>query len=68
MVPSPNAQYHEVTFPVERSVNETVSGEGPDVLSAVKSVTGSGGESRLIYLLFVVDALPAELLTLRETV
>ena len=36
-VPSPNDQFQSVIVPVDKSLNETVSGENPEVTSALKS-------------------------------
>jgi hypothetical protein len=39
-VPSPKFQFHEVGEPVDVSVNDTVRGAVPDVISGVNDATG----------------------------
>jgi hypothetical protein len=42
-VPSPKLQFREDTIPLEVSVNVTVSGVMPELLSTVNPATGAGG-------------------------
>src|SRR5262245_15667718 len=42
LVPSPNVQAHDVTAPVEVSVNDTASGALPEVGAARKAALGAG--------------------------
>jgi hypothetical protein len=48
--PSPKSHVHEIAFPVESSVNRTVRGTLPEVLSAEKCINGIfSAESTVIW-------------------
>ena len=69
VVPSPKSQAHMVGFPVERSVNFTVSGAVPDVGSALNLASMIQEGSTMMYFSFTFVLEPAVgLLTISVTV
>ena len=65
--PSPNDQSHDVGVLDEVSLNRTVKGTIPDVMSAVNDATGELTEVTVIYPVIFVVLLPAEFFAVRET-